>query len=153
MKISRRDAFKSASFALGGVAVETAFSRGALGQRPPEHAGAQPLPPAFASLKPLGDRVKPIRAEEMQARIARAQQLMTDAMPRFEALYVTPGTTLVYYTGIRWWPSERILALLIPRQGDPPRLPGVRRGPLARIDALADRTSRLAGRRKPVHDY
>ncbi|MGA7853973.1 MAG: Xaa-Pro peptidase family protein [Candidatus Acidiferrales bacterium] len=119
MKISRRDAFKSASFALGGVAVETAFSRGALGQRPPEHAGAQPLPPAFASLKPLGDRVKPIRAEEMQARIARAQQLMTDAMPRFEALYVTPGTTLVYYTGIRWWPSERILALLIPRQGDP----------------------------------
>ncbi len=119
MKISRRDAFKSASFALGGVAIETAFSRGAMGQRPPGHAGEQPLPPAFASLKPLGDRVKPIRAEEMRARIAHAQQLMTDAAPRFEALYVTPSTTLAYYTGIHWWPSERILALLIPRQGDP----------------------------------
>src|SRR5580698_5583456 len=44
---------------------------------------------------------------------------MTDSEPRFEALYVTPGTTLVYYTGIRWWPSERILAFLVPRHGDP----------------------------------
>jgi Xaa-Pro dipeptidase len=70
-------------------------------------------------LKPLGDRVKPIRAEELQGRVAHAQQLMTDAKPRFEALYVTPSTTLVYYTGIHWWPSERILALLIPRQGNP----------------------------------
>jgi Xaa-Pro dipeptidase len=44
---------------------------------------------------------------------------MTDSKPRFEALYVTPGTTLGYYTGIHWWPSERILAFLVPRQGDP----------------------------------
>lgn len=119
MKISRRDVCKGASLALGGVAVEAAFSRAAQAQRSHEDSAQQPLPLAFASLKPLGDRVKPIRAEEMQARIAHAQQLMTDATPRFEALYVTPSTTLVYYTGIHWWPSERILALLIPRQGDP----------------------------------
>jgi Xaa-Pro dipeptidase len=74
-------------------------------------------------LKPLGDRVKPIRAEELQGRIAHAQQLMTDSKPRFEALCVTPSTTLVYYTGIHWWPSERILALLIPRQGNPVLVP------------------------------
>ena len=119
MKISRRDVFKRASLALGGVTVRTAFSRSGLEQRPTEQAAEQPLPPAFASLKPLGDRVKPIRADELQARVAHAQQLMTDAKPRFEALYVTPSTTLVYYTGIHWWPSERILALLIPRQGNP----------------------------------
>jgi Xaa-Pro dipeptidase len=119
VKISRRDVFKRASLALGGVTVGTTFSRSGLEQRPTDQAAEQPLPPAFASLKPLGDRVKPIRAGEMQARIAHAQQLMTDAKPRFEALYVTPSTTLVYYTGIHWWPSERILALLIPRQGDP----------------------------------
>jgi Xaa-Pro dipeptidase len=74
-------------------------------------------------VKPLGDRVKPIRAEELQGRIAHAQQLMTDSKPRFEALCVTPSTTLVYYTGIHWWPSERILALLIPRQGNPVLVP------------------------------
>src|SRR5580658_10903453 len=119
MRFSRRDLFKTAALALGGVTVRTAFSRSGLEQRPTEQAAEQPLPPAFASLKPLGDRVKPIRAEELQARVAHAQQLMTDSKPRFEALYVTPGTTLVYYTGIHWWPSERILAFLVPRQGDP----------------------------------
>lgn len=119
MKISRRDVFKRASLALGGVTVGTTFSSEALRQRPTQRTAEQPLPPAFTSLKPLGDRVKPIRAEELQERIAHAQQLMTDAKPPFEALCVTPSTTLVYYTGIQWWPGERILALLIPRQGNP----------------------------------
>src|SRR5580658_2833021 len=115
MKFSRRDLFKSAAVATGGVAAETIFDRPATGSQ----STAQSLPPAFDALKPLGDRVKPIRAVELQARVAHAQQLMTDSKPRFEALYVTPGTTLVYYTGIHWWPSERILAFLVPRQGDP----------------------------------
>jgi Xaa-Pro dipeptidase len=119
VKISRRDVFKRASLALGGVTVGTTFGSEALRQRPTQRTAEQTLPPAFTSLKPLGDRVKPIRAEELQGRIAHAQQLMTDAKPRFEALCVTPSTTLVYYTGIHWWPSERILALLIPRQGNP----------------------------------
>jgi len=119
MKFSRRDLFKSAAIASGGVA-GTAFN-GFAEVRPATatQAASQSLPPAFDALKPLGDRVKPIPVEELQARVARAQQLMTDSKPRFEALYVTPGTTLDYYTGIHWWPSERILAFLLPRQGDP----------------------------------
>jgi Xaa-Pro dipeptidase len=123
VKISRRDVFKGASLALGGATVGTTFSSEALRQRATQRTAELPLPPAFTSLKPLGDRVKPIRAEELQGRIAHAQQLMTDSKPRFEALCVTPSTTLVYYTGIHWWPSERILALLIPRQGNPVLVP------------------------------
>jgi Xaa-Pro dipeptidase len=119
MKFSRRDLFKSAAVAAGGVAAGTACHGFAAGSQAGTQSPGQSLPPAFDVLKPLGDRVKPIRAEELQARLAHAQQLMTDAKPRFEALYVTPGTTLVYYTGIHWWPSERILAFLVPRQGDP----------------------------------
>ncbi|HEY4950395.1 MAG TPA: Xaa-Pro peptidase family protein [Candidatus Acidoferrales bacterium] len=115
MKFSRRDLFKTAAVATGGVAAGTVFDRPVAGSQ----SAGQALPPAFDALKPLGDRVKPIPAEELQARVARAQQLMTDSKPRFEALYVTPGTTLVYYTGIHWWPSERILAFLVPRQGNP----------------------------------
>jgi len=119
MKISRRELFKTASAASGSIAAGAIFGapRGARTWQWQEASPA--LPPAFDSLKPLGDRVKPIRTEEFQARIARAQQLMSEAKPRFDALYVTPGTTLVYYTGIRWWPSERLLALLLPRQGEP----------------------------------
>ena len=119
MRFSRRDLFKTAAVATGTVAAGTVFNGPPAGQRSPVQSASEPLPPAFDALKPLGDRVKPIRTEELQARVVRAQQLMTDAKPRFEALYVTPGTTLVYYTGIRWWPSERILAFLVPRQGDP----------------------------------
>jgi Xaa-Pro aminopeptidase len=119
MKFSRRDLFKNAAVAGGGVAAGGFCDAVAAGSQPALQAAGQSLPPAFDTLKPLGDRVQPIRAEELQARVAHAQQLLSDAKPRFEALYVTPGTTLVYYTGIHWWPSERILAFLVPRQGDP----------------------------------
>jgi Xaa-Pro aminopeptidase len=119
MKISRRDLFKTASVASGAVLGSSILG----GSSEAQNAGAgrlsEPLPPAFDKLQPLGDRAKPISSQELQGRIAHAQQLMSDARPRFEALYVTPGTTLLYYSGIHWWPSERILALLIPRQGEP----------------------------------
>ena len=102
MKFSRRDLFKTAAAATGGVAAGTVFDRPVAGSQ----SAGQSLPPAFDALKPLGDRVKPIPTDELQARVARAQQLMTDTKPRFKALYVTPGTTLVYYTGIHWWPAS-----------------------------------------------
>ena len=44
---------------------------------------------------------------------------MSDAQPKFDALFLAPGTGLYYFSGIRWWPSERLLALIIPRRGDP----------------------------------
>jgi Xaa-Pro dipeptidase len=123
MNISRRNilrnAAKTASLASLGVAsAVTLRSAGVDEKTLQENPAASSPPPAFNSLRPLGDRVKPIRADEYQQRIARAQKLMTEAKPRFEALYITPGTSLFYFAGIRWWPSERILALLIPRSGD-----------------------------------
>jgi Xaa-Pro dipeptidase len=119
MKISRRDLFESATFASASVIANSLFGKPKSGRGLEFQDPKQALPPTFDKLKPLGDRVKPITAAEFQGRVARAQGLMNDAKPRFEALFVTPGTTLLYYTGIYWWPSERILALLVPRQGDP----------------------------------
>ncbi len=131
MKISRRDLFKTASVASGAALGGQFFSGTAKAQSSAAARASESLPPAFDKLQPLGDRVKPITAAELQGRVAHAQQLMSDAKPRFEALYVTPGTTLVYYTGVHWWPSERTLALLIPRQGDPLILcPGFEEGRL-----------------------
>jgi Xaa-Pro dipeptidase len=80
---------------------------------------ATTLPSAFAGLKPLGNRVQPITNQEFWGRIVLAQRLMNDAKPQFSGLFVTPGTSLYYFTGIHWWPSERLLALVIPRHGDP----------------------------------
>jgi Xaa-Pro dipeptidase len=79
----------------------------------------QPLPPAFGKLKPLGDRIRPITSEEYQGRVVLAQRFMREAKPPISALFITPGTTLFYYTGIRWGLSERLLALLLPREGSP----------------------------------
>jgi Xaa-Pro dipeptidase len=120
--ISRRNVLKTASLTSLGAAANAAILRPANVTTSLDSQQTSPsssLPPAFATLKPLGDRVKPIQPDEYQHRVAHAQQLMTESRPRFEALYVTPSTSLVYFTGIRWWPSERILALLIPRTGDP----------------------------------
>jgi Xaa-Pro dipeptidase len=126
MKITRRDLLRSTSIAGSGLAANALLGRRASAGEmitsplPQDSAqGAHALPPAFANLKPLGDRVKPIRVEEFQGRIAQAQKLMSDEKPRFEAIFVTPGTTLGYFVGFRWGLSERIVALLLPRAGDP----------------------------------
>jgi Xaa-Pro dipeptidase len=78
-----------------------------------------PLPSTFSSLKPLGSRVAAISNDEFRARFGHAQQLMSDLSPKFDALFVAPGTSLYYFTGVHWWPSERLLAFILPRNGDP----------------------------------
>jgi len=77
------------------------------------------LPAAFSALKPLGARVHPITAEEFRERVLRGQKMMSELAPKYDALFVAPGTALSYFTGIRWAISERLLALVLPRTGEP----------------------------------
>src|SRR5437899_5362527 len=84
-----------------------------------ENEAPDSLPGAFDALKPLGSRVKPIAADEFRQRVERAQRAMAEAQAKFDALFLAPGTGLYYFSGIRWWPSERLLALVIPRSGEP----------------------------------
>ena len=84
----------------------------------PENA-ADELPPAFAGLKPLGARVHPIQPNEFHERLMHAQKLMSELTPKYDALFFAPGTSLYYFTGIRWGVSERLLGLVLPRSGDP----------------------------------
>src|SRR5277367_3622804 len=119
MKISRRKMLHSgALLGVAGLAPGLAGVEGAQ-RRGGQSGNAAPLPPAFDSLKPLGDRVKPITVAEFQGRIAHAQKLMTDAKPDYAALYLAPGTSLYYFTGIRWGQSERVAGCVIPRTGEP----------------------------------
>jgi Xaa-Pro dipeptidase len=77
------------------------------------------LPPAFSGVKPLGARVHPVQADEFNQRIEHAQRLMSDAVPKYDALFFSSGTSLYYFTGIRWGLSERLLGLVLPRAGRP----------------------------------
>jgi len=81
--------------------------------------GASALPAAFSTLKPLVSRVHPITADEFHGRLVQAQKLMAELTPKCDALFFAPGTSLYYFTGIRWGISERLLALVLPRTGDP----------------------------------
>ena len=73
----------------------------------------------FSSLRPFGARLKPITAEEFRARLTSAQQLMSELKPNFDALFLAPGTSLYYFTGIHWGLSERLVGLVLPRAGKP----------------------------------
>ena len=83
--------------------------------------GAAALSPSFArsaapDLEPLPPGPPPIGRAEREARSAKAQQLMREQ--GFAALIVEPGSSLVYFTGVRWSRSERLTCALIPAEGE-----------------------------------
>lgn len=65
---------------------------------------------------PMTLDVEPISVVERQARVRRAQKLMRDAGAA--ALILEPGSSMAYFTGIDWWRSERLTAVLIPVEGE-----------------------------------
>jgi Xaa-Pro dipeptidase len=77
------------------------------------------LPPNFSNLKPLGDRVHPLTPDDFHDRLLRAQHRMSEVKPAFDALVIGPGSSLYYFTGIRWGLSERLFAVVLPRSGEP----------------------------------
>ncbi len=80
-------------------------------------AGAASLLQADDALPNRSSEAKPITPAERTERIARAQQLMAER--KLDAIVLTGGTSLVYFSGIRWWNSERLFAMVIPKRGDP----------------------------------
>ena len=75
------------------------------------------LPPAIAALTPMKDGVVPISVDERRARLEKARTLM--AAKGIDALLLTGGTSMEYFTGVRWGLSERLLAAVIPVKGAP----------------------------------
>jgi Xaa-Pro dipeptidase len=89
----------------------------AVSNTPALFAQQEKLPPSIAALTSMRDQVKPITNDERRARIERARELMT--REKFGALILTPGTSLTYFTNIRWSGGERLFACVIPAKGDP----------------------------------
>jgi len=73
------------------------------------------LPPSIAQLKSRKSEAKPITREERNERQQRARQLMTEN--GLEAILLMEGTSLRYFTGVRWWGGERTFALVLPAKG------------------------------------
>jgi len=70
----------------------------------------------LAGLKPMTEGIKPITVEERQGRIEKARALM--ARNGLAAIYLEAGSSLFYFTGIKWERSERMMAAVIPARGE-----------------------------------
>jgi Xaa-Pro dipeptidase len=73
-------------------------------------------PPAIAALKSMREKASPITIAERQTRLERARALMRQNA--IDAVMLTGGTSLDYFTGMKWGLSERLLAVVIPVRGN-----------------------------------
>jgi Xaa-Pro dipeptidase len=116
MKITRR------SFVHTGAAAGVGLGAAACSPNP-ETARAQapaasnPMHPALAALKPMTADVKPITKDERAARVQKAQQLM--AANKISAIFLEGGSSMFYFTGVRWGLSERPFVCVLPAKGEP----------------------------------
>jgi Xaa-Pro dipeptidase len=70
---------------------------------------------AQTGLSPMTGRAVPISVAEREARIARVQKLMREQ--GLSAILIEPGSSLLYFTGVRWGRSERLTGAVIPAEG------------------------------------
>jgi Xaa-Pro dipeptidase len=98
--LSRRSFIAGAGAAAAAAAGRSAWADGAA--------------PA-TDLKSITGAVQAISAEERLGRVASVQALMTQQ--KIGALLVESGSSLEYFTGIKWQRSERTTAAIIPAKG------------------------------------
>ncbi|MEG8220940.1 Xaa-Pro peptidase family protein [Sphingomonas sp. HH69] len=72
---------------------------------------------AVEALTSLTQGITPIGRAERADRLKRAQAMMQ--AQGIDALLIEPGASLIYYSGVRWWRSERLTAMVIPASGAP----------------------------------
>lgn len=63
----------------------------------------------------LAANITPISAAEREARLDKARRLMIAAGIR--ALLIEPGAAMTYFTGLKWWRSERLTGVIILADG------------------------------------
>ncbi len=102
MFLSKRKFLKAGAAAAGSAFVAPALA-------------AASRKPSVALAPITGDAV-PIGTAERHGRIEKARRLMVDH--GIDAILLEPGSAMLYFTGISWWRSERLTAVVIPRDGD-----------------------------------
>ena len=75
------------------------------------------LPPAIAALTSRRAEATPITLAEREQRLDRARALMHQN--QIDAIVIATGTSLNYFTGLRWGQSERFFAWTLPAKGAP----------------------------------
>jgi len=108
--LSRRRFLTSAAVAAPSFALTAQQERANNGQ-------AVALPAPIAALTDRRKEIVPITVSERSSRVERARELMTAS--KIDAIVMTTGASLTYYTGAHWGQSERLFAYVLPRAGKP----------------------------------
>lgn len=102
MCVDRRQFLKLSALAAGTLALTNAARADA--------------PASFPDLKPMLEGITPISDGERKSRIEKARRLMVEN--HIDAIYLEPGSSMFYYTGVQWAASERMFAVIIPVKGE-----------------------------------
>jgi Xaa-Pro dipeptidase len=123
MRMNRRAFLRStaaagAGLGVAGPAADTIHAQGAT-DRPGSggDAGATgQVPASIRALKPMTAGIVPITDDERRARIEKARRLMAEN--RIDAVILEGGSSLFYFTGVRWGLSERPFIGVLPAKGE-----------------------------------
>ena len=108
MSLNRRDFLKITGTAAGAIAI------GTLGSCTNTNQTAETDP--VSRLSSMTGDVAPITLQEREQRIEKARRLMKEN--DIDALFLDSGSSMFYYTGVCWGQSERMMAAVIPANGD-----------------------------------
>jgi Xaa-Pro dipeptidase len=111
MTSTRRGFLKGAGFAAGVALAVPAALAADVG------APSASLPEPIAALKSRKSEAKPITIAEREQRLERGRELMR--ANNLDAVFLSGGTSLKYFSGISWWLSERLFAMVLPAKGKP----------------------------------
>lgn len=113
MSIDRRTFLYTSAFAAGA-----GFTANAAVPPPASDAAGQAAPPGgtFSHLRPMTAGITRIDVEDRKARVENARRLMIGN--KIDAVILDSGTSLMYFTGVSWWPSERTFVAILPARGD-----------------------------------
>lgn len=78
--------------------------------------GGVSIQAALGNLNNMTSGCVPIGRDEFVQRIAKLQAMMKECGAK--AIYLHAGTNLYYFTGLKWNPSERMVAAIIPADGE-----------------------------------
>ena len=111
-----RRSFVARSAALAAAATVSGSLAPDLVEAQQQQPAEAPLPEAVLRLRPMAPAPVPIRDDELLARIEKARRLMRDN--GMAAMFLEHGSSMLYYTGVRWGLSERPFGVVIPVNGD-----------------------------------
>lgn len=103
---------------IGGLSVSlSGFAKSLLGQTPSKPAAQTAAKAPAGKLENMLAGIKPLGPEDYNARLQKAARLMGDN--KLDAVLLTGGVNLAYFTTVSWGTSERTFAAILNKKSHP----------------------------------